>query len=56
MAIVGPVGEMSAVRFGVWCGAVLFVATTLVHSQVTWTPIYLGEQSEYPFQASDLSR
>ncbi|XP_043253093.1 uncharacterized protein LOC122397767 [Colletes gigas] len=46
MAIVGDVSEMSATRLSVWCGAVLFVATTLVHSQVTWTPIYLGKHSQ----------
>lgn len=47
MAIVAAVSEMSAARLSVWFGAVLFVATTLVHSQVTWTPIYVGAYSEY---------
>ena len=46
MAIVGAVSEMSAARLSVWFGAVLFVATTLVHSQVTWTPIYVGAYSQ----------
>lgn len=46
MAIVGVVSEMSATRLCVWFG-VLLVATTLVHSQVTWTPIYMGTYSEY---------
>ncbi|KOC67495.1 hypothetical protein WH47_10947 [Habropoda laboriosa] len=55
MAIVGAVSEMSATRFSVWFGAVLFVTTTLVHSQITWTPIYLGQFSEYLFFAFDLS-
>ncbi|XP_031770800.1 uncharacterized protein LOC100871724 isoform X3 [Apis florea] len=42
MAIVGAISEMSATRLSVWFAAVLFVATTLVDSQVTWTPIYVG--------------
>ncbi|KZC07540.1 PREDICTED: uncharacterized protein LOC107185845 [Dufourea novaeangliae] len=46
MAFVGAVGEMSATRLSVWFGAVLFVATTPVHSQATWTPIYLGNHSQ----------
>lgn len=49
MAIVGAVSEMSAARFSVWFGAVLFVAVTLVRSQVIWTPIYVGTYSEYLF-------
>lgn len=49
MAIVGAVSEMSATRLSVWFAAVLFVATTLVDSQVTWTPIYVGTYSEYLF-------
>lgn len=49
MAIVGAISEMSATRLSVWFAAVLFVATTLVDSQVTWTPIYVGTYSEYPF-------
>lgn len=55
MAIVEAVSEMSATRLSVWFGAVLFVATTLVHSQVTWTPIYVGTYSEYFFFAINLS-
>ncbi|XP_076303892.1 cubilin isoform X1 [Lasioglossum baleicum] len=46
MAVVGVVSEMSATRFCVWFGVVLFVAATFVQSQVTWTPIYLGEHSQ----------
>ncbi|XP_006620820.1 uncharacterized protein LOC102680309 isoform X3 [Apis dorsata] len=42
MAIVGAISEMSATRLSVWFATVLFVATTLVDSQVTWTPIYVG--------------
>ncbi|XP_003394054.1 uncharacterized protein LOC100643756 [Bombus terrestris] len=46
MAIVEAVSEMSATRLSAWFGTVLFVATTLVHSQVTWTPIYVGSYSQ----------
>ncbi|XP_029034401.1 uncharacterized protein LOC114871949 [Osmia bicornis bicornis] len=46
MAIVGAVSEMSAARLSVWFGAVLFVAVTLVRSQVIWTPIYVGTYSQ----------
>ncbi|XP_076237121.1 uncharacterized protein LOC143180943 [Calliopsis andreniformis] len=46
MAIVGVVSEMSATRLNVWFCAVLFAAITLVHSQVTWTPIYMGTYSQ----------
>ncbi|XP_012351083.1 uncharacterized protein LOC100871724 isoform X2 [Apis florea] len=46
MAIVGAISEMSATRLSVWFAAVLFVATTLVDSQVTWTPIYVGTYSQ----------
>ncbi|XP_076760042.1 uncharacterized protein LOC143428794 [Xylocopa sonorina] len=45
MAIVGAVSEMCATRSSVWFGAVLFVAVALVHSQVTWTPIYVSTLS-----------
>lgn len=57
MAIVGAISEMSATRLSVRLAAVLFVATTLVDSQVTWTPIYVGTYSEYsfPFFSSNLS-
>ncbi|XP_026295086.1 uncharacterized protein LOC100578611 isoform X4 [Apis mellifera] len=46
MAIVGAISEMSATRLSVRLAAVLFVATTLVDSQVTWTPIYVGTYSQ----------
>nr|XP_031847227.1 uncharacterized protein LOC116433370 [Nomia melanderi] len=46
MATAGVGSEMSATRFSVWSCVVLFGAATFVHSQVTWTPIYLGEHSQ----------
>ncbi|KAL2743349.1 cubilin-like [Vespula maculifrons] len=32
----------SVARWGLWFGAVLLATTSLVYSQVTWTPIYVG--------------
>nr|XP_003706760.1 PREDICTED: uncharacterized protein LOC100877900 [Megachile rotundata] len=46
MATVGAVSEMSAARLSVCFGVVLYVAVTLVSSQVTWTPIYVGPYSQ----------
>ncbi|XP_054006507.1 uncharacterized protein LOC128891206 [Hylaeus anthracinus] len=43
MAILASVIVMGAARLSVWCGAVLFVATTLVRSEISWTPVYLGQ-------------
>lgn len=47
MTTVEAVSEMSAVRRVVWFSAVLFAATPLAYTQVTWTPIYVGGYSEY---------
>ncbi|KYQ49368.1 hypothetical protein ALC60_11473 [Trachymyrmex zeteki] len=47
MTTIEAVSEMSAVRRAVWFSAVLFAATPLAYTQVTWTPIYVGGYSEY---------
>jgi len=47
MTTIEAVSEMSAVRRAVWLSAVLFAATPLAYTQVTWTPIYVGGYSEY---------
>lgn len=47
MTSIEAASEMSAIRRAVWFSAVLFAATPLVYSQVTWTPIYEGLYSEY---------
>lgn len=47
MVTIEAASEMSAVRRAVWFSAVLFAATPLVYTQVTWTPIYVGGYSEY---------
>lgn len=47
MTTIEAASEMSAVRRAVWFSAVLFAATPLAYTQVTWTPIYVGGYSEY---------
>ncbi|KYN38757.1 hypothetical protein ALC56_06756 [Trachymyrmex septentrionalis] len=47
MTTIEAFSEMSAVRRAVWFSAVLFAATPLAYTQVTWTPIYVGGYSEY---------
>lgn len=47
MATAEAASEMSAVSRAVWFSAVLFAATPLAYTQVTWTPIYVGGYSEY---------
>lgn len=47
MTTIEAVSEMSAVRRVVWFSAVLFAATPLAYTQVTWTPIYVGGYSKY---------
>lgn len=47
MMTIEAASEMSAVRRAVWFSAVLFAATPLAYTQVTWTPIYVGGYSEY---------
>ncbi|XP_018312084.1 uncharacterized protein [Mycetomoellerius zeteki] len=46
MTTIEAVSEMSAVRRAVWFSAVLFAATPLAYTQVTWTPIYVGGYSQ----------
>lgn len=47
MVTIEAASEMSAVRRAVWFSVVLFAATPLAYSQMTWTPIYVGGYSEY---------
>lgn len=47
MTTIEAASEMSAIRRAVWFSAVLFAATPLAYTQVTWTPIYVGLYSEY---------
>ncbi|TGZ50656.1 hypothetical protein DBV15_12287 [Temnothorax longispinosus] len=47
MTTIEAVSEMSAVRRAVWFSAVLFAATPLAYTQVTWTPIYVGGYNRY---------
>ncbi|XP_015187832.1 PREDICTED: uncharacterized protein LOC107072421 [Polistes dominula] len=45
MATSEDIGVTSATRWGLWFAAVLLATASLVYSQVTWTPIYVGGQS-----------